>query len=84
MSILDRIHAHGAEVTRHRWSLTLRKGRLDAAALAWIKKNKAGLMRELWPAYDAWEERAAIIEYDGGFPRDDAEEAAYAEVAGTC
>ena len=31
---------------------------------------------------DAWEERAAIMEYDGGLPRDDAERCAYRDVVG--
>ena len=84
MSILDRIHAHGGEVTRHRWRLSLRKGRLTADALAWLAKHRDQLMREVWPAYDAWDERAAIIEYDGGLPRDEAEEAAYAQVTARC
>lgn len=32
------------------------------------------------PLRDLYEERAAIIEYDGGFPRDLAEKAAYEEL----
>lgn len=82
MSIVERIRAHGGEVTRDRWTLSLRKGRLDTTALAWIGKRRAQLMREIWPEYDAFEERAAIMEFDGGLPRAKAEEAAYREVCG--
>lgn len=82
MSIVERIKAHGGEVTRDRWNVSLRKGRLDAAALAWIAKRKGQLMREIWPEYDAFEERAAIMEYDGRLPRAEAERAAYQEVGG--
>jgi hypothetical protein len=80
--ILDRIRAHGGEVIRDRWTLRLRRGRLTDAAIAWLRepRNRDALAREVWPEYDDWEERAAIREYDGGQPRDEAEEAAYREV----
>lgn len=80
MSILARIQAQGGEVTRDRWRLSLRKGRLSADAIAWLSKHKDQLMRELWPAYDDWAERAAIMEYDGLLSRDEAERRAYDEV----
>lgn len=82
MSILDRVHAHGGEVVRQGWRVTVRRGRLSDDALAWVKEHRAEIMREIWPAYDDWEERAAIREYDGGQPREDAEKAAYEDV--TC
>jgi len=82
LSIVERIRALGGEVGRDRWNISLRKGRLDATALAWIAKHRGQLMREIWPEYDAFEERAAIIEYDGGLPRQEAERAAYREVCG--
>lgn len=78
--ILDRIRAQGGDVIRDRWSMKLRRGRLSTDAVAWIKGKRVDLMRELWPAYDAWDERAAIREFEGEQPRRDAEEAAYAEV----
>lgn len=83
MSILDRIRAHGGDVTRDRWTITVRRGRLSADAVAWVSAHKDDLMREVWPEFDAFEERAAIMEYDGGLSRSDAENAAYREVS-TC
>lgn len=80
MAIIDRIRAHGGEVIRDKWNITLRKGRLTVDALAWIKERRADLMREVWPEYDEFEERAAIREFCGGMSRPDAEAAAYAEV----
>ena len=78
MSILARIHAAGGKVRRDRWSVTLvKRGSLSADAVAWIKDHKADLMREIWPLYDEWDERAAIIEFDGELPRDRAEALAY-------
>lgn len=80
MAILDRIRAHGGEVIRGKWNITLRKGRMTPEALAWVKDHRANLMREVWPEFDDFEERAAIREFDGGMNRADAEAAAYAEV----
>jgi hypothetical protein len=36
-----------------------------------------------WPEYrrDAYEERAAILEYDAGFSRDEAERLAYVDIS---
>lgn len=80
MSILARIRAHGGEVVRDRWTIRLRPGRLDQKATAWIGRNKAALMAEIWPEHDAFEERAAIMEFDAGMTREAAEAAAYASV----
>ena len=80
MSILARIRASGGDVTRNKWRITLRRGRLSADAIAWIAKNKDALTLEIWPEYDDWQERAAIREFDGGQDRSDAEESAYLEV----
>lgn len=80
MSILDRIRAHGGDVVRDGWTITLRPGRMTPDALSWVRSNKSDLMREVWPEYDAWEERAAIREFDGGQSRANAEASAYAEV----
>jgi len=51
-------------------------------ALAWLREpqNKRRLMREVWPEFDEWEERAAIREFDGGMDRAEAEAAAYDDV----
>lgn len=78
--ILDRIRANGGEVIRHGWNIRLRRARLTDAAVAWIKENRPALMREVWPEYDDWEERAAIREFDGGQDHKAANDAAYAEV----
>lgn len=82
MSIMERIRARGGEVIRDRWTIRLRRGRLSDDALKWIAANKAALLREVWPEFDDFEERAAIREYDGGQSRADAEAAAYGEVMG--
>lgn len=79
--ILDRIRAHGGEVIRSNWRITLRRGRLSDDAVKWIRERKEALMAEVWPQYDEWQERAAIREFDGGQSR---EEAAYLEVIARC
>lgn len=82
MSILDRIRANGGDVIRQEWRFSLKRGRLTAEALAWLKA--CGRLRlacmEVWPLLDLWEERAAILEYDAELPRADAERIAYREV----
>lgn len=80
MSIMERIRAHGAEVTRDEWRISLRKGRLTADALEWLRDHKTDLLREVWPDFDRWEERAAIMEFDGGMTREEAEAAAYRSI----
>ncbi len=80
MSIIDRIRSHGGEVIRDGHSFSLRRGRLSPDAVAWIGQRRAEVMREVWPEYDDFEERAAIMEFDGGMTRDEAEAAAYREV----
>lgn len=84
MSIVARIRAHGGDVIRDRFTLRLRTGRLSPDALAWLRKPevRAAVMREVWPEFDDWEERAAIMEFEAGVTRADAEEAAYRRVAG--
>ena len=83
-SILTRIRAHGGEVIRDGWQLRLRRGRLDDAALEWLRHpaRREALMREVWPEYDDWQERAAIREFDGGQDRETAEREAYREIMG--
>lgn len=81
MSILARIRAKGGDVIRDGHRFRLRRGRLDDAAVAWIAARWRDVCREAWPAFDDWEERAAIREYDGGQPRAEAEAAACREVA---
>jgi len=78
--ILSRIRAHGGDATLDGWSLRIKRGRLTDEALAWLRGRRDDLMREVWPAYDDWQERAAIREFDGGQPREDAEREAYREV----
>ena len=82
--IIDRIRAHGGEVIRDQWRISLRRGRLKDDAMAWLRKNRAALMLEVWPEFDAFEERAAIKEYCAGLPRAEAEAQAYREVMGQC
>lgn len=79
--VLDRIKAAGAEVRRDGWRLRIvRRGRLGDVGVRWIADNRARVMRELWPLYDEWEERAAIREFDGGQGREAANDAAVKEV----
>jgi hypothetical protein len=80
--ILDRIRAHGGDVIRDQWRLRLRRGRLPASAIAWLRQPRiqTALLLEVWPEADAFEERAAIREYCGGQDRAAAERAAYREV----
>jgi len=80
VSIVARIHANGGEVIRDEWRISLRKGRLTTDALEWVRSHKAELLREVWPEFDRWEERAAIMEFDGGMTREDAEAAAYRSI----
>lgn len=80
MSILDRILANGGEVIRDEWRFILRPGRMTPAALDWVRDHWRDVCCDVWPEYDDWEERAAIREYDGNQPRQEAECAAYAEV----
>lgn len=77
MSIIDRIRAHGGEVIRDEWRFTIRIGRLKPAAVEWLRSRKGTLCAEVWPEFEAFEERAAIMEYDGGLPRAEAEALAY-------
>lgn len=81
MSILARIRANGGDMIREGHSFRLRTGRLNAPAVAWIKDNIDALKREVWPAFDDFEERAAIMEYEGGLSREEAEAAAYREMS---
>ena len=80
MSIVDRIRANGGDVIRDGWTISLRKGRLTDDQVAWIARNKSALMQEVWPEYDAFEERAAIREFCGGQDRAEADAAAYRDV----
>ena len=86
MSIVARIRAHGGDVIRDEWRMILRPGRLDAAALAWLRRPevKDAVHREIWPEVDDWHERAAIREFCGGQDRATAEAEAYREVMARC
>ena len=81
-SILARIQANGGDVIRQEWRFTLRRGRLTTDAIAWVRTRWIEVCREVWPAFDLWLERAAILEFDGGMTRADAERSAYTEVTG--
>lgn len=81
-SILARIRANGGDVVRQDWRFTLRRGRLTEEAIRWVRSRWTVVCAEIWPAFDLWSERAAIMEFCGGMSRADAERAAYAEVTG--
>lgn len=76
--VLDRIRAQGGNVIRRGFSFSLRQGRLTPEAVAWVKANLEAVKAEVWPAYHDWQERAAVMEFEGGLTRDEAEAAAYA------
>jgi len=80
LTILTRLKAHGAEIVRDDWRFILKRGRLTNEALEWVKAHWADACREAWPAFDDWEERAAIREYEGGETREEAERWAYVDV----
>jgi hypothetical protein len=82
--IIDRIRAHGGEVIRDGWRLSLRRGRLTDPAVAWLRDNWTQVCAEVWAEFDAWSERAAIKEYCAGMERAEAEAQAYREVMGKC
>jgi len=82
MSILARIHANGGDIVRDEWRFSLKRGRLSAAALTWLRARWFDACCEAWPALGEWQERAAIREYEGGQSRAEAERDAYQEVAG--
>jgi hypothetical protein len=84
MSILDRVRANGGDVIRTEWRFEIRRGKLADAALEWLRRPeiKSRLLCEVWPEYDAWVERAAIRQYDGGQSQVEAESGAYEEVMG--
>lgn len=82
MSALTRIRAHGGDVVRDGCQFRFRPGRLDDAAKAWVISHIEEIKLEVWPAYGDWQERAAIMEYDGGMSRADAERAAFDCVEG--
>lgn len=77
---MDRIRANGGEVIREGWQIAVRPGRMTPAALAWVRDHKDEVLREVWPEFDDWQERAAIMEFDGGMTRGEAEAAAYERV----
>lgn len=79
MSILARIQAHGGEIVRSEWRFSLKRGRLTADAIAWLRAHWLEACAEAWPPFGDWLERAAIREFDGGQARADAERYAYAE-----
>lgn len=81
MSILARIRSHDGDVIRQEWRFSLRPGRMPGEAIAWVRTRWRDVCAELWPLLDRWEERAAIMEFDGGLKRADAERLAYQGLA---
>lgn len=81
MSILARIRSHDGDVIRQEWRFSLRRGRMSAEAIAWVQARWRDVCAEVWPLLDRWEERAAIMEFDGGLKRADAERRAYEGLA---
>lgn len=81
MSIVARIEASGGRVAMDEWRLRVSPGQLTAGALKWISEHRDDLAAEVWPHFDQWVERAAIMEFDGGLSRKEAEAAAYRGLA---
>lgn len=77
MSPLAFIRSQGGDVVRKDYLFRLRPGRMNAAAIARVQPHMEAVKADLWPAYADWQERAAIMEFDGGLSRDEAERAAY-------
>lgn len=72
-AILKRIRAHGANVSFDDGKLVVvNKGKLPAGALDYIRANARAIIALVEREGDI-EERAAIIEYDGGLSRQDAD-----------
>ena len=80
MSILARIRAHGGDIIQDKHRFTLKRGRLSNEAVEWLKARWLEACCEAWPDFDAWMERAAIREFDGGETRAEAEKWAFAEI----
>ena len=83
MSILDRIRAHGGDLTRDGYNFRLQPGRLSKDAIHWLQSNMDAAKCEVWPLYEEWQERAAIMEHDGELSRAQAEAAAYEQLEGS-
>ena len=77
MTPLAFIKSHGGNVVREGHLFRLRPGRMTADAIARVKPHMEAIKAEVWPAYSEWEERAAIMEFEGGLTREEAERAAY-------
>lgn len=77
MSPLAFIRSHGGNVVRDGFQFRLRPGRMDAGMIARVKPHMEAIKAEVWTAYADWQERAAIMEFEGGLPREDAERAAW-------
>lgn len=77
MTPLAFIRSHGGDVVRKGHVFRLRPGRMDAATIARVQRHIEAIKSEVWPGYEDWQERAAIMEFDGGLSREDAERAAY-------
>ena len=77
MTPLAFIRSHGGNVIREGYAFRLRPGRMSADAIARVKPHMEAIKAVVWPAYPEWEERAAIMEFDGGLTREEAEHAAY-------
>lgn len=80
MSILSRLRHNGGDCVRDGYAFKLRPGRLTPQQIQWLKGHVENLKAEVWPFYDVWSERAAIMEFDGGLSRIEAERLAYEDI----
>lgn len=73
--IITRVRELGANIVLEKGALRLvNKAKLPAEALAYIAKHKLEIGEFLREQEDDFEERAAIIEFDGKMPREWAEQ----------
>jgi hypothetical protein len=82
VSVMAHIRSKGGDIIRREWRFALRPGKLNAHARRWVKANIDLIKAQLWPHYYDWAERAAIMEFDGGLSRAEAERQAYECVEG--
>ena len=80
IEILTLLHGHGVTLTARgdRLRVDAPPGTLTPALRAALREHKTAVLDLL----EAFEERAALIEYDGGLPRVEAERLAWACLLG--
>ena len=78
IALLTEAHAAGLQVRMHGEYLIIRGPKRLAALAQQLLSQKGAILTLL----EAWEERAAIREYDGCLPRQEAERRAWTDILG--